>query len=350
MTKVKISARAYHSTSQFRDVIRTVTDRTRYLGRDENGQVMYDPVKELPTVQYKGTVKVHGTNGSLIKFADGRIYRQSKSRILDITHDNSGFFEAMFTVPVEQLFDKVEAIFTEKTGKEVKYPIEIAGEWAGKGIQSGVAVSNVPKFFMIFGVNVGMDNADEQDYGWQALTDYATVELPEARIFNSLRFGFWTVNINFNRPQDIQNTLVELTHQVEAECPVGKALGELGIGEGIVWVPVAQELAKHTGLWFKCKGQKHSVSKVKTVAAIDPQKMASIDEFVDYAVTTNRLEQGAQEVGLDMKKVGEFIGWVNRDIFKEEADVLAASALTMRDVGKPISDVARKFYLSKLAQ
>lgn len=348
MTQVKITARVYHSTSQFRDVIRAVTDRTRYIGRDENGQVMYDPVKELPTVQYKGTVKVHGTNGSLIKFADGRIYRQSKSRILDITHDNSGFFEAMATVPVEVLFNKVEEIFTAKTGKEVKYPIEIAGEWAGKSIQSGVAVSNVDKFFMIFGVNVGMDNADEADYGWQALTDYATVELPEKRIFNSLRFGMWTVNINFNRPQDIQNTLVELTNQVEAECPVGKALGEIGIGEGLVWVPVAQELAKHTGLWFKVKGEKHSVSKVKTIAAIDPEKVASVDAFVEYACTENRMNQGIQEIGKDIKKTGDFLGWLNRDIFKEEADVLAENGLTMKDVGRAISEIARKYYMANL--
>lgn len=95
MSDIKITARKYHSTSQFREVIRAVTDRTRYLGRNEQGEVMYDPVKELPTIQYQGTVKVHGTNGSLVKYADGRIYRQSKERILDITHDNIGFFEAM---------------------------------------------------------------------------------------------------------------------------------------------------------------------------------------------------------------------------------------------------------------
>lgn len=350
MSDIKITARAYHSTSQFRDVIRAVTDRTRYLGKDDEGNVIYDHVKELPVVQYKGTVKVHGTNGSLVKYADGRIYRQSKSRILDITHDNSGFFEAMYTVPVEKLFTQVEEIFKEKTGKEVKYPIEIAGEWAGKTIQSGVAVSEVLKFFMIFGINVGMDNAEEDDYGWQALTDYGTVELPENRIFNALRFGFWTVSIDFNRPQDIQNTLVELTGKVEAECPVGKALGatENLIGEGIVWVPVSQNLAKHTGLHFKVKGEKHSVSKVKTIAALDPEKLASIDEFVDYACTENRLNQGIQEVGLDIKKTGEFLGWVNKDIFKEEADVLAESNLTMKDVGKLLSDKARKYYMSKM--
>ena len=31
MSDIKITARKYHSTSQFREVIRAVTDRTRYL-------------------------------------------------------------------------------------------------------------------------------------------------------------------------------------------------------------------------------------------------------------------------------------------------------------------------------
>lgn len=76
--------------------------------------------------------------------------------------------------------------------------------------------------------------------------------------------------------------------------------------------------------------------------------MESIQKFVEYAVTNNRLEQGIQEVGLDQKFIGQYIGWVNRDINKEEADTLEASNLSMKDVGKKISDKARAFYLDKL--
>ncbi|AKJ73524.1 RNA ligase 2 [Salmonella phage 40] len=108
------------------------------------------------------------------------------------------------------------------------------------------------------------------------------------------------------------------------------------------------ELAQDSGLWFKVKGEKHSVSKVKTLAEVDPIRLQHMREFVEYAVTENRLEQGLGEVGLDQAKIGEFIGWVNRDINKEEGDVLEANALTMKDVAKFISNKSRGWYMQKL--
>lgn len=76
--------------------------------------------------------------------------------------------------------------------------------------------------------------------------------------------------------------------------------------------------------------------------------LRNINEFVEYAVTDNRLKQGIDEVGLDQKKVGAYIGWVNKDINKEEQDVLEANGLVMKDVGKKIADKARNFYINEL--
>ena len=44
------------------------------------------------------------------------------------------------------------------------------------------------------------------------------------------------------------------------------------------------------------KGTKHSVSKVKTLAPVNVEKLNSIQEFVDYSVTRVRFEQGLSEV------------------------------------------------------
>lgn len=96
------------------------------------------------------------------------------------------------------------------------------------------------------------------------------------------------------------------------------------------------------------KGQKHSVSKVKTLAAVDPVKLQSIKDFVEYAVTENRLRQGLQEIGLDIASLGAFIAWVNRDINKEEADVLEANSLSMKDVAKFTTNKARSWYMEQL--
>lgn len=119
------------------------------------------------------------------------------------------------------------------------------------------------------------------------------------------------------------------------------------VGEGVAWSPTDNELAKNSGLWFKVKGDKHSVSKVKTLAAVDPERLASIQQFVEYAVTENRLQQGIDEIGLDIKNMGAFLSWVNRDIIKEEGDVLAHNGLVMKDVAKFISNKARAWFLTK---
>lgn len=350
-TKIKINAIKYPSTNQFRNVCQHIvhTHQSTKVEIDGEEQWIIDRNRPLPTIRYAGTVKIHGTNGSLVKYADGRIYKQSKSRILDITHDNMGFFEAMSTIDVNQLFDSVEARHVELHGIKPVYPIEIAGEWAGEGIQTSVAVSSVPKFFTIFAIRTGEGvSEDGKLLGWHSITDYAGIELPEDRIFNVCRFDVEYIDIDFADPQASTPALEASTLAVEAECPVGKYFGVLGIGEGRVWTVASEGFMGSSSSWFKTKGTRHSVTKVKTLVAVSPEKLSSMQEFVEYAVTPNRLEQGIGEVGLDMKLVGKYIGWVNHDIFKEEADTLKANGLTMKEVGKRIADRARLFYLAKI--
>lgn len=340
MTEVKHNAIKYPSTAQFRNVVQHIKNIYQYKGLDDEGNPIIDQSVELPKIEYQGTVKIHGTNGSLVMFEDGKIYCQSKERMLAFGCDNAGFWEAMQSVDLNNLFDIVKKDYYAANGVEANYPIIIAGEWAGQNIQKSVAVNGLHKFFCIFGVKVG-DN-------WQPLDDYVDLKDTENYIFNSLQFETYSVVIDFNNPLDTQNKLIEITEAVEAECPVGKFFGNIGVGEGVVWKPRNRELVVDSGSWFKVKGDKHSSSKVKKLASVDTEKLESIKEFVGYACTESRLEQGIQEVGLDIKLVGEYIGWINRDIFKEEADTLKANNLEMKDCGRDISTVARKFYLNKI--
>lgn len=323
----------FPSTGQFRNAAKFLQHNT------ENGAM----------VSVVGTVKIHGTNGSMVMTEDKHIFFQSKSRVLDTHNDNSGFCNYMLEQPVGELFEQFISIYIQQYGKAPEYPIEIAGEWAGKGIQKGVAVSEVDKFFTIFGFRVGMqeDNGGKL-IGWLPNHKFRDVHLHDSRIFNAFDFTVYEMEINTSMPQLATERLQELTMEVEKECPVGKYFGIEGVGEGIVWTPVDEALADNPGSWFKVKGQKHSVSKVKTLASVDPEKLRSIQEFVDYAVTENRLEQALQEVGLDIKLTGKFIGWVNKDIHKEESDTLEANGLTMKDIGNLLSQKAREFYMSKM--
>lgn len=107
--------------------------------------------------------------------------------------------------------------------------------------------------------------------------------------------------------------------------------------------------------WFKVKGEKHSSSKVKVLAAVDVERFAQRDALVAAIVTDNRLAQGLElhvnEFGraLDMRGIGEYLRWVINDIIKEEADTITASGFAVKELGKPISDIAKRFYISAVA-
>lgn len=336
----------YPSTSQFRQVIRTMHETLTFNGLDEDGNIKRKVLApEEYLIHYVGTVKIHGTNGSIVFHSEDEVVFQSKERIVNVGDDNHGFAAFMIRKDTKELLNQVKYL-CEISDVEFKFPVEIAGEWAGRGIQKGVAVSEVEPFFTIFRVAVGRDEHDSLN--WMPPTFQFGVGLPDQRIYSVLDFGYWTVRIPFNEPEMVQNDLATLTSQVEETCPAGKHFGIQGIGEGIVWSPMGYRLSKNSGLWFKVKGEKHSVSKVKTLAAVDPERLAGMRDFVDYAVTEARLEQGLGEVGLDQTKIGQFLGWVNRDILKEEGDVMEANSLQMKDVAKFISNKARAWYMQKL--
>lgn len=248
---------------------------------------------------------------------------------------------------LETVITKIDNTF--KPNVKTKYDIQVEGNHNyfsnnmlvhNSGIQKGVAVSEVDKFFMIFGIKIG--NL------WLPIEDYH-INKPEDRIFHALDFPSFEVTIDLNDPAAIQNTLITFTESVENECPVGKQLGAVDclIGEGIVWKPKTTPWCDNSDYWFKVKGEKHSSSKVKKLASVDVEKLNSIKDFVDYAVTESRLQQGLTEIGLDMKKMGEFIKWISQDVFKEESDTMKENNLEMKDIGKELSNKARKWYIEQ---
>ena len=86
---------------------------------------------------------------------------------------------------------------------------------------------------------------------------------------------------------------------------------------------------------------------------MDPEILKSIEDFIDYAVTENRLNQGIETVftqngeEIDIKKMGAFLKWIATDIFTEEKDAIVASGLEMKQLGKYISNKARIWFLAK---
>lgn len=324
---------------QYKNVLTQIKHDIRYVGQDEQGNPIYDETKELPTVTFIGTVKLHGTNASVCYNKEHGMWAQSRSNIVTVKNDNFGF--AAFVERNKEVFQEM---FDKEFILEDNHTACIYGEWAGKGIQSGVAISKLDKSFFIFAVKI-KDHVKNESY---YLSDPSTFKSPEHRIYNIYDFGTYEVEVDLNHPKDPINKFIELTEKIEQECPVAKVFGHSGVGEGIVW---SVQLEGRYGLHyrFKTKGEKHSVTKVKKLVQVDEEKLNSVKDFVEYAVTENRVLQGMQETGAnDRKDTGTLMRWIINDILTEEVSALVENGLEAKDVTKQLADAARKIFFRKI--
>ncbi len=328
---------------QYRNIVRTITDRTRYVGKDEDGKAIYDNSKPLPCQIWTGTVKLHGTNSGITMNREGEMWAQSREHNITIEKDNAGF--AWF---VETKKDVFKEFFSQIDMKDFDY-VTIFGEWCGTGIQKGVAIAQLPKMFVIFDIKLSYDNIEQGDNIYLDNDDIKKLKSAENQIYNIYDFKTYEMEIDFNEPAYAQNKLAELTLEVEAECPVGKAFDSIGVGEGIVWTYRNDDGSKYR---FKVKGDKHSSSKVKKLASVDTEKLSSIKEFVEYAVTESRLTQAIEKVfgdgKPDIKRTGDFLRWIVNDVIKEELDTLAENGLEPKEVNSAISNKARNWLLEQI--
>ncbi len=315
----------YPSIEQLRTVIKEVRFNHDFKGKDELGNPIYLHTTPYPVLKFKGTVKLHGTNASIVKYSDDRIEYQSRERVLSLDDDNSGFMNEMVKKDLSYLFDDIK--FNDYCA--------IYGEWCGGNIQKGVAINGLPKMFVIFGIKV--------DDNW--LTDYKIKLDKNNSIYDINQFETYEIEIDFNEPEYIQNHIIELTNKVEQQCPVGKYFGNEGIGEGIVFTCLTNPHYR-----FKSKGEKHSVSKIKTLKIVDTEKLESIKEFVEYSVTENRLQQGLSyfienNIEIDIKNIGVFLRWIVNDIHKEENDVITENNLDEKMINKSITNKAKDWFI-----
>lgn len=329
---------------QFRNIIVNVRHMSRYVGQDMDDNPIYDTSKELPKLVFKGSVKIHGTNGSVC-LSESTIYAQSKSRKITVEKDNEGF--AFFVECNKSKFKEIlEEISIRNEIDTDKYIITLYGEWAGKGIKKGVAISNLDKSFFIFGCKVSPRFENEKVAYWLDYKTFEDLDSVGDNIYNLFKFKTFEVEVDFNNPIYAQKQFEDITLQVEKQCPVSKELGFEGIGEGVVWTCNY----KNQLLKFKTKGEKHSSSKVKRVASVDIDKMNNVMEFVEYSSTDNRFNQALKEVFNEseptINKMGDLIRWVVNDINEEEIDTLKENKLTPKDVNKYLSNDVRIRFIS----
>ncbi len=319
----------FTSIGQFRSVVKTVANR---FNRIESPHL-------IPTLTFTGTVKLHGTNAGVRRY-HGKIQPQSKEQLISVGSDNYGFAAFIAGIPtqtINSLFDKVWS--------DPDADVTLYGEWTGQGIQDTVAVSQVPKHWVLFKALVNGIYVD--------FRQLSHVFDHDSQIYNIYEIEPFTVDINFKRPELCIPTIEQLTLDVEKECPWTKQMfGISGIGEGIVWT--SDERPDDSELFFKTKGDKHSKSKVKKVATVDIERVTSINNLVDLILTNGRLEQGIdvlvnqQKLSIDPTNMGAYMKWIANDIIKEETDTIVGNGFVWTDVVKVINTRAREFFFAKM--
>ena len=327
---------------QFDQIIRHVSDHSRFVGLDDTGEPIFDHTKTLPTLTFTGTTKLHGTNSSIIKdLRTGNVQIQSRQNIISPVYDNAGF--AGYVTSNMSSFLEMFIDIENRLQINDDTHVCIWGEWVGGNIQKGVALTKLSKRFVVFAVSLYNDVTETHRWSNHF---YFTDKYNDIDVYRIDQFPTWSIDIDFNQPKLVQNWLIERTLEVDKECPVGKYFGVSDCGEGIVWSAVYDG----TIIRMKIKGESHQSSKIKTIAPVDQEKVKSVYEFIDFSVTDNRLEQGIEQVFTsngkipDIKMTGEFIKWVVNDIISEELHTLTSNGLEVGDVKCKIATKAGQWF------
>lgn len=318
----------FTSIEQFRHVVKSIHMHYEYIGK----------LNELPTIDFIGTAKLHGTNAGIRRSPSGKITAQSKTRLISPTDDNYGFAKFIEAIPPEvlhlELFDKVAIMGDD---------ITIYGEWIGKGIQGATGVGKLEKQWVIFGASVN-DTYVPNKVEWCS---------ESYNIYNIMDIEPYCITIDFNDPEASIEPLQTMTLGVEEQCPWAKKFDVEGIGEGIVWVRA--DMPSAHDYWFKIKGQKHSGEgkNKKEMVTIDPQVVENISQCVDIILTEGRLKQGLEylkeeNLEVEMRNMGKYLKWVGQDTQKEELDTVVANGLEWNDVSKVVIARSKKFFMDEI--
>jgi hypothetical protein len=325
---------------------------------------------------FMGTIKLHGTNASIVytKGAKQRPQIQARTWVIEEGKDNMGTRALLSKAPLHELVDKILVIHKSETFEE----IFIVGEVAGRGIQKGVAITDLEPFFAIFSIRINGN--------WVDIRDYKSVALPKYRIFNIAQYPTFAITIDFRvNTEAVVEEMEKLTMEVFRECPFGAAFTDRegkkvsGAGEGIVWTLIEsrdkERTLKRDVLWsFKTKGEQFStiayapksrdanLNITPEAAAATARAKEGAVQFAEYALTERRFEQGlehllqeqsrkgipeSQQNALDTKLIWAFLKWVVDDTIREERYEMSEFNVNEEDARKECAARARKWFMQK---
>ncbi len=328
------------SIKRFEDIVYDIKKSVQYIGQDENDKAIFDTNIKLPKINFLGTTKLHGTQSS-VSYNGTDVWPQSKSRVLTIEHDNSGF--AQFTYNRQEIFKTMlDGIFDISKHNYVT----IYGEFAGKGIQKCDAITKFKKTFYMFGIKyTNKDNVST----WEQHPEQILKTFQDKNIYSIFNFGDGSTNeveLDFDNLEVSYDKILEDLDKVIKECPVSKALGESGVGEGRVYVG----FFNGDRYVFKAKDPKHGAgNKIKQPKEANPYEQQKLD-LANTLTPTWRIDQAIVETNSELHRsnIGAVIKWVIGDIIKEEQSVFRENDFTIKDLNKFISKITKDYFIAEI--
>jgi hypothetical protein len=333
--------------------IREIIKKLNHLHRDLNAP---DVEPTLPPIPIIGTVKLHGTHADILVSplpSNTIIFQSRNNPNLLPTADNHAFATTMSakSSTILNLRDQYIARWKSLSPTATlnpDMPITIAGEWIGPKIQKGVAISQLSNRLVIISVKI--------NGSWVRDSDYADIEAPDDDIYNISRGGFYHATLYPQDPQQTMPELEALAEKIAGNCPFAASFGVQGEGEGLVWKLANDEYVGDAELWFKTKGGRFAptFTPAPKKPAVDMAEKAEQAQALAKAwCSEQRLEQGwdyLREMGKDrgMKSIGEFLKWVQRDVFGEEKGFIEGNEVDESALKVAIVGVAKPWYLERM--
>ncbi len=324
----------------------TSIDSLRLLLKDID--YIYKDTK--PTLEFYGTVKLHGTNAG-IGFDGQNLWSQSRTNIITIQKDNAGF--AFFVdLNKEHIIKLMETLRNAYSIDFDSNYIVLFGEWCGSGIQKKVGISQFDKMFFVFDLKVISKENKEKNYYINTILPEIKSS-PENRIYNIHEFKTYSIQLDMNNLEKVQTEIEQIISEVEANCPVTEALGKSGIGEGVVF---RHYFDKSSRFVFKAKGELHSVSKNKEKVPIKVEKNQNLIQFVSNTATENRFEQALEHIyrlnpelptynkPYEMKDIRCVMEWIRDDILKEERDTIKINRFDSKELYSEIGKIVVEMF------
>ena len=323
--------------------------------------------KGVKTITYRPKSKLHGTCAGISVHPSAGFAAQGRNRNMtlrksswDAHHEtHHGFTEYVekWVAPFGIVPDHVS---------RHNQRMVIHGEWCGRGIMKGTAANQINgHMFACFAVEIvddeGVRNFFTEPFMVRALLGRPWLETmgPDGKDqFEIIPWATDEITVDLESQESIDEFLASVA-AVTSECAdrdpwLCDRFDVEGVGEGCVWYPQRATMSdgsltlgtEHMDLMFKAKTEKFALKKNRTKAPVDEDRAARMITFADCLCGPGRIQQALDEVFgdgvVDRKKIGEFVGWLCRDVAKECCDEIDESEFTDKEVNKAVAAIARR--------